>query len=72
LLQNADPIEAKYIIKIILGTLRVSLGIQTIIESVTLIELENQGITNYKEDMILFKEIKDILSVNTIFLMIWD
>lgn len=58
-LQNADPIEAKYIVKIVLGTLRISLGIQTIIEAVALTELEKQGVTNYKEDMPQFKEIKE-------------
>jgi DNA ligase 1 len=63
LLQNTNPNEAKYIIKIILGTLRLSLGIQTIIESLVLFQLEKEGIENYKENMQRFNEIKEMIDL---------
>jgi len=58
LMQNTSPLESKYMIKIIAGNLRVKLGVQTIIETVALIELEKSGIKDYKENMSEFNKIK--------------
>ncbi len=59
LFQNSSDIEAKYIAKILAQTLRISLGVQTIIESAVINLLTKLSITDYKKNMDKFNLVKD-------------
>ena len=65
LLNNSSSLEAKYIVKIILGTLRINIGNQTLIEAIVLYQLELEGNNDYKEVMSLFKKYKELIEQKT-------
>jgi len=63
LYNNSSPLETKYITKLILKTLRLSLGIQTIIESSALKVLKDKGYEKHDENMQEYKKIKETIDL---------
>ncbi len=63
LYNNGSPLESKYITKIILKTLRLNLGIQTIIEACALKVMKDKGYNLHDENMQEYKKIKEIIDL---------
>lgn len=59
LYNNSTELETKYITKLILKTLRLNLGIHTIIESLALKIMKDKNYNNYDENMHEYKKIKE-------------
>ena len=63
LYNNSNEIETKYITKIILKTLRLNLGIQTIVEACALKVIKDLGFNTHDENMQEYKKIKEIIDL---------
>lgn len=63
LYNNSNEIETKYITKIILKTLRLNLGIQTIVEACALKVIKDLGFNNHDENMQEYKKIKETIDL---------
>ncbi len=63
LFNNSSAKETKYITKIILKSLRLNLGVQTIIEACALKVMKDQGYNLHDENMQEYKKIKEIIDI---------
>lgn len=63
LYNNSNEVETKYITKIILKTLRLNLGIQTIVEACALKVIRDLGFNTHDENMQEYKKIKEVIDL---------